>query len=64
MHEQIAAVQADHEWRMCGSKVAYGSPEEARAAIRSLRSKWRKPLRAYRCPICSLFHLTSQPEER
>lgn len=64
MHEQTAEIQAAHEWRMCGSKVAYGSPKEARAAMRFLRRQRQTPLRAHRCPVCGLLHLTSQPEER
>ena len=49
--------------RIC-YKLAYATEKVAKqhlAAIRETNSP-RKPIRAYECPHCSQFHLTSKPD--
>lgn len=50
----------------CG-KIAYASPQEAYAAIQSIRGpnhhgKRRTHARAYRCKHCGQHHITSERE--
>lgn len=48
------------------AKVAYRSEAAAARALISLQQSDRsaRPVRAYACPRCSLWHLTSKPEWR
>jgi hypothetical protein len=67
--EKKAALQAEREalalyeeqlTRMCWRKFGY--PSEARAAkgiARAARRNPSVPLRAYKCPACPYWHLTS-----
>ena len=46
---------------MCGRKMRYVSESEAlRVALISLRKNDATMLRAYRCPYCNGWHLTSK----
>ena len=47
--------------RMCLHKNRYASLSEACLVIGIRETKSGKQLRAYRCPYCSGYHLTSQP---
>lgn len=44
----------------CASKRAYSSPEQAAKAVRGRNRYDGKYLRVYHCPVCQMFHLTSQ----
>jgi hypothetical protein len=55
---------------MSCSKATYPTYAAASAALRSIRDRARRrrrdqhhglPVRAYRCPACSSWHLTSTP---
>jgi hypothetical protein len=59
-----------NEKTICESKVAYDTAAEAYAMIKKFKNQpWHKkhvvkPTRAYRCPVCHKYHLTSQKEGR
>lgn len=43
----------------CIDKIAYNSPEEARAAIASNSYFYKKPdLKVYKCKHCQTYHVT------
>lgn len=48
------------------SKVRYPSGSKAEAALRTIRRRGdrltKKPTRAYHCPSCDGWHLTSEPK--
>ena len=45
--------------RMCGRKLAYRTRSEALVAA-SRNARYTVALRAYYCPICGMWHLTSK----
>lgn len=45
--------------RMCTEKRLYTTPDQARAAARGSRRTFKKPFRAYHCPNCGWWHVTS-----
>lgn len=51
-----------------GGKVRYGAEVEALTALATIAARppkerdGRKPIRAYRCPSCGGWHLTSLPK--
>ena len=45
-------------------KVGYRGRKRARHAARMLRERSSEPFRAYRCPDCGLWHLSSQPKRK
>lgn len=48
----------------CARKTSYRSADQAKRAISYIRvhgeEREKRPIRAYRCPFCDRFHLTSQ----
>lgn len=55
------------EVKMPCTKYQYASEEEAKKHLREIRKKGKQspshvlPVRAYNCPICKFYHLTSRP---
>ena len=49
--------------KACESKNRYSSRSEAEATIASCEAHGTKGLKAYRCPYCDGWHLTSHPWE-
>lgn len=48
----------------CDGKVRYRDAEQAKDALRKIRSspRFKMPTRFYRCHICNGFHLSSKDE--
>jgi len=46
--------------RMCGDKAGFERPSEAESQSRDLAATTGAAWRAYCCPWCGLFHLTTQ----
>lgn len=65
----LAMQEANRERRLVRmraicEKVSYDNEKLARTALSTIREKSEKiwvPIRTYRCPKCSLWHLTSTP---
>ena len=53
--------EATRRAKACESKNRYSSPSEAQEVIRACAAHGRKGLKAYRCPYCNGWHLTSHP---
>ena len=49
--------------KACESKNRYACESDAQAAIRSCAAHGTSGLRAYRCPYCKGWHLTSHSRE-
>jgi hypothetical protein len=49
------------ELRMCLKKKRYKSQEHAEQGINYVRKRWGAEMRAYLCPNCMYWHLTSKP---
>jgi hypothetical protein len=49
------------EPRGCGDKIRFPSHEKAQKAVDKLARKGRGYARAYECPHCDKWHLTSMP---
>lgn len=45
---------------VCKRKRSYRDRQEAYSAARIVRRRSGKPLRAYHCPHCEKWHLTSE----
>jgi hypothetical protein len=63
--EQLAArlakvAEREREIKMCLSKRAYASREDAQTAIAYQRGRLNAPsiLRLYECPYCEMWHMT------
>lgn len=59
----------DKPEQQCRGKVAYGTKQLAKRAIRRFRAEVtnpgaRKQITAYRCPHCGRFHLGHKPGSR
>jgi hypothetical protein len=48
--------------RMCTSKRLYTFEQSAQSAARESTKAFKKPCRAYKCPSCGWWHITSQPK--
>jgi hypothetical protein len=48
--------------RMCRDKVAFPKAVRAEASARKIVEVGGPPMRAYSCPSCGKWHLTTQPE--
>lgn len=50
----------------CGGKRRFRDHDQATAALRTIRTygeqREKNPQRAYHCPVCNGWHLTSRPE--
>ena len=51
-----------NEKMVCKKKVRFTSEAAAKSALKKINLTWKlkKPSRAYKCPVCSDWHLTSQ----
>jgi hypothetical protein len=55
---------SDKERLSCKKKTRYANDAAAQSALKRINpaGKLKKPRRVYKCPICSGWHLTSQPK--
>jgi hypothetical protein len=47
---------------MCGVKAAFDYPREAATHAAQMAAETGIPWRAYECPWCELYHLTTRAE--
>lgn len=61
--QKDAEREASRRQRTCERKKRYASRVDAEDAIAACAEHGRRGLRAYRCPYCGGWHLTSKPRE-
>ncbi len=55
---------SDDQQDKCADKIAYESPDEARAADAASSFRYEKPkLKVYLCRHCKLYHLTNRSHD-
>ena len=47
----------------CTGKLAFDTPEAARATATVSEHRYGSKLKVYRCRYCNLYHLSSNPED-
>ena len=55
------------KWNMCESKISYEDRGKANRALREIKKSGyliNPAFRAYKCPLCGRFHLSSNPVKR
>ena len=54
---------SDIEIKKCKQKTRFTTEADAKRALNKIHAGWmsKKPLRVYKCPVCSGWHLTSKP---
>jgi hypothetical protein len=59
----IVYMASDREKDICKSKRRFPNDAAAQDALKKINPKHRlkRPYRVYKCPVCSGYHLTSQP---
>lgn len=59
----IFGAPSKQDRKMCHNKVRYKSYPEAQAALNRINParKPDKPIRYYKCPHCSGYHITRKP---
>lgn len=58
---QIKAEEDRHR-AVCRKKGIYRTVEAAEAGAQQAAARYQEPMFFYRCPVCSMYHLTSKEQ--